>query len=200
MSKVIVIAEGGTERAIRQHLKSFLDQRAGGLPKVRLNIVALDGGLNEKSVRELAEGLLHDPEVVGVVALTDLYPKFSDTATAVCAVSGWMPQDPRCHVAVAKHDFEAWLLAGWKAVLRQARIPNKQPWAAQPEDINHEHPPAHRLRALFQSGERPRKYEKSVDGRKLFEGLDLVGVAALCPELKRFLNCLLECAGYPVLP
>src|SRR5438445_700924 len=90
-----------------------------------------------------------------------------------------------------------WLLVGWEAILRQARIERKKPWGANPEDIDRDKPPAHRLRELFQNeGKRSdRRYSKPIDGKKLFEALDLVEVARRCPEFKSFLNCLLELAG-----
>ena len=196
----MLIAEGDTERAARPHLKLFLDAQAGALPKVRLEIVVLDGGLTERLVRSLATEFLLDSSVVGVIALTDLYPKFPDAASARSMIASWMPGDTRCHVAVAKHDFEAWLLVGWDAILSQARVGKKQQWGANPEDVNHNHPPAHRMQKLFDTGPRSRRYKKPVDGKKLFERLDLLEVAKRCPEFKLFLNCMLQCAAYPLLP
>jgi hypothetical protein len=46
---------------------------------------------------------------------------------------------------------------------------------------------------------RGRRYSKPVDGKKLFESLDLAEVANQCPEFKNFVNCLLKLAGYPLL-
>jgi hypothetical protein len=111
-----------------------------------------------------------------------------------------MPQDPRCHVHVARYDFEAWLLFGWAALCKQAGVEKKKPWGTQPESVNGGSPPAHRIGALFQSGKPPRKYKKPIDGKKLFEKLDLEQVANVCPEFKAFLNCLLKLAEYKVLP
>jgi hypothetical protein len=95
------------------------------LPKVRLKPVPLDGGLNERQVRGLAEGFLRDTSVSGVIALTDLYPKFTSATEALETLRGWLPSDGRCHAAIAKHDFEAWLLVGWSAkpgALRARRV------------------------------------------------------------------------------
>ncbi|MBI2892818.1 MAG: DUF4276 family protein [Deltaproteobacteria bacterium] len=200
MSTIVLIVEGDTERAAKDHLKRFLDSHSGERPKARLKPVALDGGLSERRVRGLAEGVLRDPSVSGVIALTDLYPKFASAEDALQTLRSWLPADTRCHAAVAKHDFEAWLLVGWEAIVRQARVGNRQPWGAHPEEIDGNNPPAHRLSALFQQGPHPRRYKKPIDGKKLFEQTDLAGAAEQCPELRRFLNCLLSCAGYPPLP
>ena len=194
-----ILAEGDTERAAQSHLKQFLDERAGSLPKMRLRVLRQDGGLGERSVREQAEDALQDPSTIGVIALTDVYPAFKSAEDARATIGKWMPDDARCHVHVARHDFEAWLLVGWEALLKQAGCGQKKPWSSHPEDVNTNHPPAHRVSELFQSGKPPRKYKKPIDGKKLFEKLDLAQVAAACPEFKSFLNRLLSLAGYPLL-
>ena len=198
---ILVLVEGDTERAAREHLKRFLDSRAGERPLVRLQMSVFDRGLAEAEVRGRAEKALASSATIGVIALTDLYPKFASPAAARQTIAQWLPKDPRCHVHVAKHDFEAWLLHGWTAILRQAGIVgNRKPWGSKPEDVDGTNPPAHRLRDLFQQGKPPRKYKKPVDGKKLLELLRLEDVAAQCPELKSFLNTLLSLAGYPLLP
>ena len=198
---LVVLAEGDTERAAREHIKRFLDARAAGRPKVRLQTSLFDGALRPGEVRGRAEKYLADPAVLGVIALVDLYPQFKDVEEANRTVASWLPADTRCHVHVAKHDFEAWLLVGWDAILKQSGIKSAlKPFGPQPENVNHGKPPAHRLWELFQRGKPPRKYKKPVDGKKLFEQLELEAVAAACPEFKRFLNTLLRLAGYGILP
>ena len=163
--------------------------------------VSLYGALKEPEVRGRAEKFLSTEATLGVVALTDVFPAFRSAADAKAVIRAWMPDDPRCRVHVAQHDFEAWLLPGWDAILKQAGIVgNRKPWGPLPENVNTTHPPAHRLWELFQQGKPPRKYKKPVDGKKLFEKLDLEAVAAQCPEFKSFLNTLLEFAGYATLP
>jgi Domain of unknown function (DUF4276) len=199
---IVVMAEGDTERAARPHLKRFLDERAGVRPKVRLQVTTFDRALKEADVRGRAEKFLSDPNVIGVIALLDVYPQFKgDLDSAKKTVSSWMPKDPRCHVHFAKHDFEAWLLLGWEAILKQSGVKSGlKPWGPRPEEINRDKPPAHRLSKLFQQGDPPRKYKKPIDGKKLFERLDLTQVAAACPEFKAFLNALLTLAKYDPLP
>lgn len=200
--RIVILAEGDTERAAKAHIKAFLDARAGKLPKVRLETSIFDGGLKEPEVRGRTEKFLRDPATLGVIALVDMYPQFrgQTPAQARGLVRAWMPSDPRCHAHVANHDFEAWLLHGWDALLKQSGVTSiRKPWSRFPEQVNHDNPPAHRIRSLFQEGKPPRKYKKPIDGRRLFEKLDLAQVAAVCPELKALLNRLLELCGYPPL-
>ena len=195
--KIVLLAEGATERAARERLKVFLDERRGDRPRVGLQIRTVDGGLRQRDVFGRCQEYLRDPQVCGVVALTDVYPAFLDAPSARTTVRGWMPNDPRCHSAAALHDFEAWLLCGWDAILARLGI-QRAPFGANPETINGDNPPAHRLRDLFQT--KRRRYIKPVDGKLLFDQLDLLNAATRCGELKRFLNTLLSCAGYDLLP
>jgi hypothetical protein len=163
-------------------------------------MIRQDGPLLEKNVRGQAQEALHEPSTIGVIALTDVHPEFTDANHARTEIKGWLPSDGRCHVHVARHDFEAWLLVGWTAILKQAGVGNKQPWGKRPEEIDTGKPPAHRMAELFRQGHPPRNYKKPIDGKKLFEKLDLLEVAAACPEFKAFLNRLLSLAGYPPVP
>ena len=193
-----IIAEGKTERAAKDHLKKFMDERAavqGEQSRVRLREVPQDGGLKAAKVRALAKVAVEDPTIVGIVALTDVYPAFHSAEEARRTVQSWLPDDPRCQAHVAAHDFEAWLLVGWEALTAQAGVGALRPWGAHPEQVNGGHPPAHRISALFQQGKPPRKYVKPIDGKKLFEKLDLAAVASRCPQFRAFLNGLLGLAG-----
>jgi len=200
MSRIVVLAEGATERAAAPHLKQFLDSRAGDAPKVKLHIVSLDTALTERDVRKLAPLHLAQADTLGLIALTDLYPRFRTPEEARNTISKWLPNHPRCHVHVAKHDFEAWLLVRWDNLLAHAHIASKKPWGARPEDIDDHQPPSHRLQKMFcNEAKPPRRYKKPIDGRKLFEQLDLPEVAHHCPEFKSVINCLLRLARYPLL-
>jgi hypothetical protein len=201
--KIVVMAEGATEKAALPWVKHFLDVRAGDRPKIRLETNIFNGALGESEVRGRAEKFLSKPDVIGVIALLDLYPQFKgvDLVSAKNTVRSWMPEDPRCYVHFAKHDFEAWLLVGWDAIVKQSGAKSGfKPWGAWPEQINHDNPPAHRLADLFNRGQPQRKYKKPIDGKKLFEQLDLVEVAKACPEFKAFLNTLLSLAAYAPIP
>lgn len=202
--KLVLLAEGDTERIVSAHFKSFLDQRADseGKPRVRLYAVAFNGSIMKANLQRRVEHHLNSPLTCGVVALADMYPEFKGMSAKAARdqLLGLMPKDERCRAHVAKHDFEAWLLAGWQAILDHGNIASKQPWGAQPEEINHGNPPAHRIRDLFDHHAKPhRKYKKPVDGLAIFKNLDLENVAAVCPEFRLFLNSLLELSGYEPL-
>ncbi|MCH7702092.1 MAG: DUF4276 family protein [Planctomycetes bacterium] len=64
---------------------------------------------------------------------------------------------------------------------------------AKPEDINHKNPPSKRLRALYRRA--GYAYDKVRDGRKWLTADRLERAAKDCPQLKDFLNSLLEFAG-----
>ena len=82
---IVIMAEGETERAARPHLKRFLDDRAGHLNKVRIQSSLFDGGLHEAEARGRARRFLADPDVIGVIALVDLYPQLDlAVVAAVC--------------------------------------------------------------------------------------------------------------------
>jgi hypothetical protein len=197
---IFVLAEGATEMAFKERLKRFLDDLAGDKPKVRLNIKPAGGKVDKKEVKSRVPRYLSDDDCVGVIALTDVYPFYRDADEAKATLRSWMPDDKRCHAHTALHDFEAWLLSDWNAVLTLANIKNKKQWGANPESINLTKPPAHRLDELFNREATPRqKYSKVVQGKILMDKLDLVEAANKCTELKAFLNTLLKIAGYEQL-
>lgn len=105
-------------------------------------------------------------------------------------------KDGSCTLSPAK----SLKLEQWLAEYSLDRLWQMGQLGGRPEDINHGNPPAHRLRDLFQEGKPPRKYKKPIDGKKLFEKLDLAQVAAVCPEFKALLNTMLALCEYPLLP
>jgi len=197
--RIVLLAEGRTERAAGAHFKRFLDEHAAHLPKVRLDVRSFDGALTANKIRRHCQLHLGDVDVRGVIALADAYPQFrgQDGAQAKATLRSWMPDDERCHACIALHDFEAWLLPGWSAITGRLGSKQSYPWGP-PETVDDDKPPAHRLKEIFAT--KRRAYVKPVDGKLLFEQLDLPEVAQRCPELKILLNTLLTAAGYPTLP
>lgn len=192
--KIIILAEGDTEKAFRGRLKRFLDQHCedAGQPKIGLQIKP--GTISQGEVVRRTEEYLRDTDVCCVVVLSEMYPTFNGR-TALQAkreMQRWV-SDSKFHAHVARHDFEAWLLVAWKEIVRRAGYSSKHPWGAHPEEIDGNHPPAHRLSQLFEA--KKRKYKKTVDGKAIMDVLDLEEAARKCPELKNFLNTLLKCAG-----
>ena len=197
--RIHILVEGQTEEAMKGHLVRFIHGRRGDRPRVGLHFVNLGGGLNKTNTQKQASRWLRESDTLGVIALTDVYPAFKSAEEARETVASWLPSDDRCRPAVAAHDFEAWLLVGWTALVRRAGHDKLAPWGAHPEKVNGNRPPAHRIGELFGARSR-RPYQKPVDGRFLFEQLDLEVVAGKCPEFKRFVNAILDLAGYELLP
>ena len=197
---IVVLAEGDTERAFKDRLKRFLDERAGTKPKIRLNVKPVDGMMSEKVIKSRVPKYLDQNDCRGVVVLADVYPFYKSAEHAKTTLQSWMPSDPRCHAHAALHDFEAWLLCDWNSILNLANIKNKQPWSNNPETVNLINPPSHRLDDLFNHEAVPRqKYSKVRQGKILMEKLDLISAANICSELKAFLNTLLKIANYEQL-
>jgi hypothetical protein len=74
----------------------------------------------------------------------------------------------------------------------------KKPPSGVPEAVNHGNPPAYRLEELFKLGGR-NKYNKPREAQRILRGKDLTVAADACPELKAFLNTILElCGGEPL--
>jgi hypothetical protein len=197
MSKVIILAEGRTEKAIQKKLIDFITERCGNGRKAEIEIKPVGHNISE-GINHRVQNHLKDSEVKAVIILTDLYPDYRSTKEAQETIGGWVKNDKRCFVHVAKHEFESWLLCDWAAVLKRAGVARKQPWGANPETINRNKPPSKRLQELFREGKR--QFKKTLDGVFLFERLDLNIVAAKCPEFKQFINRLLQLSGARQLP
>jgi hypothetical protein len=65
--------------------------------------------------------------------------------------------------------------------------------------VNHNRPPSYHIREIFNSGRSPRDYVKTRDAKRILQGKDLSIAVAACPELRAFLNTILEiCGGEPL--
>ena len=90
-----------------------------------------------------------------VIALTDVYtgstpPEFRDAADAKAQMRRWVGNEPRFYPHAAKFDFEAWLLPYWGTIQRLAGH-NMRVAAGNPETVNHNNPPAHRIKSIFEA-------------------------------------------------
>ena len=65
--------------------------------------------------------------------------------------------------------------------------------------MNHERPPSYHIRDLFENGTAKRSYSKARDAGRILQGKDLSVAASKCPELKAFLNTILELSGAELL-
>lgn len=150
----------------------------------------------EERLKRTVELLLGQNDFV--IALTDVYtgstpPDFTDAADAKLKMKRWVGSEPRFYPHAAQYDFEAWLLPYWSRIQALAGS-NRQCPSAAPETVNHTKPPARHLAEIFRTGTRKRAYSKIRDASAILRGQDLASSAALCPELKDFLDTILRLA------
>jgi hypothetical protein len=197
--KIAILIEGETEKVFLACIRDFLNARlAGRMP--RLVPSKYDGRIPKgEKLRRRVEALLRGPEPDAdhVIALTDVYTgsqDFTDAADAKRQMREWVGPDRRFHPHAAQYDFEAWLLPYWSDIQQIAKHNRTAP-AGRPELVNHDHPPSYHIKEIFRTGQGPRDYIKTRDAKRILQGKDLKVAAAACPELKAFLNTILELCG-----
>lgn len=202
--KVVILVEGKTEKAFMPALRKFLAQRlVGRMPN--LDPLPYDGRIPKgEKLRRVVDNLLNDRSrpADAVIALTDVYTgtrDFIDAADAKAKMRQWVGVNPLFYPHVAQYDFEAWLLPFRPTIQRLARYDKNFPTGA-PETINHDNPPSHRLKAIFEAGKCRDSYVKPRDAKRILEENDLLISANTCPELKAFLNTILTLCGGVTIP
>lgn len=194
---IVLLLEGKTERACVPVLKAFLDSVAEQEGKPRTRLASKDYSGSEvhdtEQVQRDVTRHLGTADVAGVVLLTDVCPRFRTAEGAKAHYQGIRPADRfRAHCAL--HDFEAWLLPYCDRIhQRLGKRPPKHARWPQPERVDLDKPPSKQLADLFQAA--GRGYRKTVDAPEILKGQDLAVAAEACPELRAFLNSLLEFAG-----
>jgi hypothetical protein len=192
--KIAILVEGPTETAFKPHLTAFLKARlAARMP--RLDFVPQNGRIpKEDKLRRTVENLLRGREPAdAVIALTDVFTgtqDFQDAADAKAKMQSWVGQNRQSYPHVAQHDFEAWLLPYWDEIKKVAGTDRTAP-AGPPEQVDHNRPPSYRIKEVFLAGSKGRAYSKVRDASRILRNKDLKVAAALCPELKAFLNTIL---------
>jgi hypothetical protein len=199
--KIVILVEGETEKAFMPALRRFLSQRfAGQIPKLPIHVCK--GRLpTHQKLRRIVENYLKEG-ADAVIALTDVYTgtrDFTDAADAKAKMTQWVGQNARFYPHVALYDFEAWLLPFWPTIQKLAKHNQNAP-SGTPETINHDNPPAYRLKAIFEAGKCRDSYSKTRDAKRILEQNDLLVAANACPELKAFLNTILTLGGGEVIP
>lgn len=195
--------EGQTEKVFLQHLREFLRKRLPG-PKPKLISLKYDGRIpTNEALRRRVNLLLSDKAqpADAVIALTDVYTgtkEFKDAADAKTKMKQWVGENNRFYPHAAQHDFEAWLLPYWDDI-RSLAGHNRAVPSVNPESVNHNNPPAYRIRETFRTGAKGRAYVKTRDAGKILAGKDLTVAAHACPELKAFLNTILGLCGSDLL-
>jgi len=197
--KIAILVEGATEVAFREKLREFLQGRLGQkMPK--LKFIPQDGRIpKEEKLKRVVENLLNTG-YDAVIAITDVYTGTKDFQSAEDAktkMNQWAGHNPKFYPHVALHDFESWLLPYWETIKILAKHNRSAP-SGSPETVNHDKPPAYRLKEIFESG-KSLSYNKPIHGRKILEKNDLSIAIQACPELKMFVNCiLLLCKGQEI--
>ncbi|MGA2935532.1 MAG: DUF4276 family protein [Syntrophobacteraceae bacterium] len=202
--KISLLIEGRTEKGFLPHLRLFLETRLHGrMPNI--DPFPYHGRVPKgEKLKRVVENLLSDGDRASdaVVALTDVYTgtrEFNDAADAKAKMRAWVGPETRFHPHAAQHDFEAWLLVYWADIVKLARH-NRKPPGKNPEDVNHDKPPAHRIQALFEVGSCRGSYVKPRDANKILQGKDLLLSANACPELKGLLNTILRLCDGEIIP
>jgi hypothetical protein len=197
--KIAILIEGDTEKVFMPHLRAFLGPRLEGrMP--RLDSFKYDGRIPKYAkLKRVVEDLLRNgnPPADAVIALTDVYTgsrDFHDAADAKRKMCEWVGPNDRFFPHAAQYDFEAWLLPFWDSIQALAGH-NKAAPSGLPESVNHQRPPSSRIKEIFRVGRCPKDYVKPRDAARLLLGKDLAVAAAVCPELKAFINRILELSG-----
>lgn len=197
--KIAILVEGATELAFREKLRDFLQNYLRQqMPK--LKFIKQDGRIpKEEKLKRIVENLLSG-DCDAVIALTDVYTgtkDFKSAADAKAKMNVWVGNNPNFYPHVALHDFEAWLLPYWETIKILAKHKRSAP-SGSPETVNHDKPPAYRLKEIFELG-KASSYNKVFDGKRILEKNDLMIAIQACPELKMFVNCiLLLCKGQEI--
>jgi len=203
--KIAIIVEGKTEKAFMPYLREYLRQRLpAGMPK--LDPVPYDGRIpkGDKLSRVVANLLKGGKPADHVIALTDVYtgttpPDFTDAQDAKNKMRQWVGDEPRFHPHAAQYDFEAWLLPYWPTIQKLAKH-NKSAPGGNPETVNHQNPPAYRIKEIFEIGECRDSYVKPRDAGRILRENDLSIAIDRCSELKAMINTILSLCGGAVIP
>lgn len=204
--RIALIVEGDTEKVFLPHLRRYLERRlAGNMPRLSPNLY--DGRIpTQDKLRRRVEMLLgaRQGPADHVIALTDVYtgsrpPDFIDAADAKNKMRQWVGPEPKFHPHVALYDFEAWLLPYWSDIQRLAGHNRSAP-GSNPECVNHNNPPAHRIKEIFRAGSKGKAYVKPRDAGRILRDNNLCTAIAQCTELRAFVNTIiLVCGGEVIL-
>ena len=196
--KISLIVEGKTEKVflpkLREHLQTILPGRMPALQPVPFNGRIPRG----EKLSRLVRRLLHDRPRPSdhVIALTDVYPDYSDAAQAKIMMLQWTGYQERFHPHAAQFEFEAWLLPFWTRIQALAGHNQAAP-GGDPERVNDVNPPSRRIKEIFRRGQRRYDYVKSRDARRILENADLTVAIKRCPELSAMVQSILAICDSP---
>jgi len=202
--KIAIIVEGSTEKVLIKHIRLFLKTRKlkNGMPSIRS--LTSNGRIPKgEKLKRMVDRLLSNGRNNAdyVIALTDVYTgsnDFTNAADAKAKMKKWVGNNNKFFPHAAQYDFEAWLLPFWSTIQKLAGH-NKSAPSGNPEQVNHEKPPAHRLHEIFKLGNKY-SYVKPRDADRILKENDLLVSAQICPELKSFLNTILKLCDGELIP
>ena len=203
--KIVIIVEVKTEKAFVPYFREYLKKHlSGAMPK--LDIFPCDGRIyTGDKLKRVVENLLGGKNPADrVIALTDVYtgtypPDFQNAADAKAKMHAWVGNVPQFHPHVAQYDFEAWLLPYWSTIQRMAGHKKAAP-SGHPETVNHNNPPAHRIKKIFEAGSCRGSYVKPRDAGRILRENDLSIAVNQCQELKSLINTILGACGGTLIP
>jgi hypothetical protein len=193
--KIAIIVEGKTEKAFMPYLQTYLKtQLVNKMPKIIST--CYDGRIpKDDKLKRVVKNLLTGKNAADyVIALTDVYtgtPDFKDAADAKTKMQRWVGEEPRFYPHAAQHDFEAWLLPYWDTIQKLAGH-NKTAPAGNPEIVNHNKPPASRIKEIFEAGRCRDSYVKPRDAGRILKGNDLAVAINHCVELKALVDTIIS--------
>lgn len=198
--KISLIIEGKTERVfvpkLRKYLKIPLQGKLPKLQPVPQNHGIPFGDKLDKLVNNLLSGRDASDHVI---ALTDVYPKFSSAGNAKEKIRQSVKNQDHFHVHVAQYEFEAWLLPYWPQIQQLAKHNQSAP-SGNPEMVNHNKPPSMRIKEIFRLGNGRDDYVKARDASRILKNVDLNIAIQQCPELKSLVNTILSICGDQTIP
>ena len=202
--KIVLIVEGKTERALLPFLREFLRPRLSSMPAI--DALPHDGRVpTEGKLRRVVSNLLSGARAADhVIALTHVYtgsqpPEFQDASEAKTRMRQWVGPEPRFHPHAAQYDFEAWLLPYWPTIRRRAKHNQVRP-TGHPESVNHNNPPAHRIKEIFEIGKGRDSYVKPRNAGRILRTHGLDAAVHQGPELKALVNTILRLSGGDIIP
>lgn len=195
--RIVLLCEGKTEKAITGALKEFMDNHCNesGAQRVGLDIMPFGG--RAVDCEEVTDRLnMHGKrdEVIGVIALTDVYPEFQDAKTAKKRLKECVKDSPfehKFHAHAAQFELEAWLLPFWDDICRKLKLKGKaKPPGENPEQVNSQKPPSKHLKELYRRAKPRREYDKVLHAPKILKDGRIAVAAEKCHELGKLLKTL----------
>ncbi len=199
--KISLIVEGNTEKVfipkLREYLQPFLP---GHMPN--LHSVPQGGRIPTRDkLDRLVNNLLRlgKDRADHVIALTDVYPDYINAADAKAKMRQWVGNEPRFHPHAAQFEFEAWLLPYWHRI-QEISEGNQSSPGGDPEKVNHNNPPSHRIKQALRQGRGRYDYVKPRDAGRILRDMDLSLAVSHCAELKALVNSIMEICGGEIVP